>query len=251
MPNETLGAFSMAWVALTSCSRRVNFCLGTFLKQTHSVIGAMQTNAYAPEWRDSIYIGLSVGMDRIVDRQSMVCRWDMGYTKLQGTFTRFALPITWDYCEGNPFSDATGNYMANLEWVAEYWEHAMLASFQAPSPHAKHCSALVKQETTFDLVITDPPYYDAIGYAVLMDFFYVWLRRALNGLSPEFDAAFCEELSPKWDHDRNDGELIDDASRHGDDKVKSKAAYEKGMEQAFLTCSAILNNDGRGTAQGG
>jgi hypothetical protein len=186
-----------------------------------------------------------VGVDRIADRQSTVCRWDMGYTKLQGTFTRFALPITWDYCEGNPLSDTTGNYLANLEWVAEYWEHAMLASDGAPRPHAKQCSAIARQETTFDLVVTDPPYYDSIGYSVLMDFFYVWLRRTMNGLSPELDSAFREPLSPKWNHQQNDGELIDDASRQEGDKIRSKAVYEEGMGRAFQACADAMTPDGK------
>jgi putative DNA methylase len=28
-------------------------------------------------------------------------------------------------------------------------------------------------------MITDPPYYDAVPYSYLSDFFYVWLRRCL------------------------------------------------------------------------
>ena len=35
--------------------------------------------------------------------------------------------------------------------------------------------------TSIDLIVTDPPYYDAIPYSDLMDFFYIWLRRMLNG----------------------------------------------------------------------
>ena len=50
----------------------------------------------------------------------------------------------------------------------------------------------------FDRIVTDPPYYDAIPYSDLMDFFYVWLRRTLYGLSPEIDAVFREPLAPKW-----------------------------------------------------
>lgn len=219
--------------------------LGTFVRHTRSVRADLEAGTYTPEWGEAIYMGLTVGVDRIADRQSTVCRWDMGYTKLQGTFTRFALPITWDYCEGNPLSDTTGNYLANLEWVAEYWEHAMLASGGAPSPHAKQGSAIARQDTGFDLVVTDPPYYDAIGYSVLMDFFYVWLRRTLNGLSPELDMAFRESLAPKWDHERGDGELIDDASRHQGDKARSKAFYEDGMGRAFQACAAALKPDGR------
>jgi len=78
-----------------------------------------------------------------------------------------------------------------------------------------------------------------------MDFFYVWLRRTLFGLTPEFNAAFSEPLSPKWSHDSNDGELIDDASRFAGDKERSKRNYEEGMARAFVTCHNALNATGR------
>src|SRR3989442_2401986 len=84
-----------------------------------------------------------------------------------------------------------------------------------------------------------------IGYSVLMDFFYVWLRRTLHELSPEIDMAFRDLLTPKWSHEQNDGELIDDASRHKGDKAKSKAAYEDGMFRVFLACHKALKTDGR------
>ena len=78
-----------------------------------------------------------------------------------------------------------------------------------------------------------------------MDFFYVWLRRTLHGLSPEIDQAFAESLSPKWNHDANDGELIDDASRFNGDKAASKQNYEDGMARAFQACHAALKPNGR------
>jgi hypothetical protein len=78
-----------------------------------------------------------------------------------------------------------------------------------------------------------------------MDFFYVWLRRTLNGSSPELEAAFHAPLSPKWNHDQNDGELIDDASRHEGDKTRSKAVYEEGMGRAFRACADALTPDGK------
>ena len=34
-------------------------------------------------------------------------------------------------------------------------------------------------------IVTDPPYYDAIDYAGLSDFFYVWLKRSLGFLHPD------------------------------------------------------------------
>ena len=97
----------------------------------------------------------------------------------------------------------------------------------------------------FDVIVTDPPYYDAIPYSDLMDFFYVWLRRTLHGLSPEFDATFSEPLAPKWDHARKDGELIDDAGRHGGDNDVSRQVYEEGMARAFQICHNALVPSGR------
>lgn len=93
--------------------------------------------------------------------------------------------------------------------------------------------------------MTDPPYYDAISYCDLMDFFHVCLRRLTHGLSPDIDAAFRQPLGLKWDHGANDGELVDDPSRHGWDRARSKAVYEDGMYRTFSACNAALEADGR------
>ena len=106
-------------------------------------------------------------------------------------------------------------------------------------------SAMDLRLAEFDLICTDPPYYDAIPYSDLMDFFHVWLRRVLHGLSPEIDAAFAAPLGPKWDTDEEDGELIDDASRFGGDRSASKRSYEDGMSRAFGRFHASLRDDGR------
>lgn len=219
--------------------------LGTFVATSRAAREEMAATQCPAEWIEAVYAGLTIGVDRIADRQSTVCRWDMGYTKLQGTFTRFALPITWDYCEGNPFSETTGNYAANLEWVAKYSEHAMIAEAHAPTPQVKVQSAIERYEGGLDAIVTDPPYYDAIPYSDLMDFFYIWLRRSLHGLSAATETAFSRSLSPKWNNDANDGELIDDASRHGNDAVKSKQIYEDGMARVFESCWQALKPEGR------
>ena len=97
----------------------------------------------------------------------------------------------------------------------------------------------------YDAIVTDPPYYDAIPYSDLMDFFYVWLRRSIPGLSAEIESVFSDALGPKWDHDADDGELIDDASRFDGDRERSKQNYEDGMARSFRSCHAALRPDGR------
>jgi hypothetical protein len=69
-----------------------------------------------------------------------------------------------------------------------------------------------------------------------MDFFRVWLRRALWGFSDEFNENFHDPLGPKWDAEAGDGELIDDSSRFGDDAAASKKNFEEGMAAVFRRC---------------
>ena len=51
----------------------------------------------------------------------------------------------------------------------------------------------------FDVIMTDPPYYDAIMYSDIMDFFYVWLRRTTHGLSGTIDEVFQEPLGSEME----------------------------------------------------
>ena len=74
----------------------------------------------------------------------------------------------------------------------------------------------LQQQWVGFVILTDPPYYDAIPYADLADFFYVWLRRTCMGFIRNH-YVFYEPVTPKWDHMDNDGELIDDESRFGGD----------------------------------
>jgi len=198
------------------------------------------------EWRDGIFTGLLLGFQRLLDFANMGCQWKIDVPTINHSFVRFALPISWDYCEANTLSDLAGGYRICVDRIATAYDSLSSWKINAPMPLvlAKSATGNV-EESSFDCVITDPPYYDAIPYSDLMDFFYVWLRRQLFGTSEEFDRVFTGELSPKWDHTRDDGELIDDASRFGGDKAASKKNYEEGMARAFQSCHAALRPDGR------
>jgi len=86
----------------------------------------------------------------------------------------------------------------------------------------------------FDAVIIDPPYYDNISYAVLSDFFYVWLKRSVGYLYPDH---FASQLTPK----RN--EIIADSHRHTG-KEKSKRFYEEMMLKALKETKRVLKPNG-------
>ena len=218
--------------------------LGTLIGQIRGVT-ATSDAALPSEWRDAVAAYLAILFDKTADYNSTVCTWHMSAEKMAHTFTRFALPITWDVAELATINEVGGSVFAQLDWVARYVDTALVAFTAAPEPDITCLSATQGHHGLIDAVITDPPYYDAIPYSDCMDFFHVWLRRMAHGTCLDEDAVFAADTSPKWDVATNDGELIDDASRHGGDAVKSKAAYEDGMARAFIACEKSLQPDGR------
>ena len=223
-------------------TNRQLLALGEFVLAVRSLMHTLDD--YPESWREAIIANLAVVTDRLADYSSAICSWHNSGEKLGHTFARFALPIVWDYTEVNPLSNSSGNFLGALDWVSRFVAHALESAQLAETTSVQGTSA-TKASGAYDVILTDPPYYDAIPYSDLMDFFYVWLRRSTHGLCSEIDTTFGEPLGPKWNHDTGDGELIDDASRFNGDKTLSKRNYEDGMATAFQACHAALQPDGR------
>ena len=119
----------------------------------------------------------AIVIDRCANQLSHMSRWHVPGEKVEGTFSRQALPIVWDYAEVNPFGDATGSYDGALDWVAkviEAWPKSGTGQIQS-ADSTNH----PLPDQSAGVWFTDPPYYDAIPYADLSDFFLVWLKRTL------------------------------------------------------------------------
>ena len=226
-------------------SGRQLLALGAIVRGIRDVRKEMEACGYPAEWCKSLVACLAPSISRLADRCSALATWTNDHDKIRSTFARFALPMVWDFAESCPLTDTTGGFVQAVEWIARVYEHTQEATVPGPLATVMRQSAIDMQAGAFDLICTDPPYYDAIPYSDLMDFFHVWLRRVLHGLSTETDAAFAEALGPKWDQAGKDGELIDDASRFGGDRYASKQSYEDGMARAFGRFHASLRDDGR------
>lgn len=233
----------MKWRELFT-SRQLT-ALGRFVAATRAARDEMAGQHLPTEWIEALGAYLACASDKLTDRSSSQCIWICtNAEKASGSFGRFALQITWDHVEIMPWSDSAGGFAGNLSHLCEFIDHAILAASDA-SPNVIRSSSTQEVADTFDVILTDPPYYDAIPYSDLMDFFYIWLRRVLSGIATGIDHVFTAPLAPKWDHDTNDGELIDDCSRHNNDARKSKQLYEDGMAQVFLQCAKALADEGR------
>ena len=137
--------------------------------------------------------------DRCANQLSHVSRWNVPGEKVEGTFSRQALPIVWDYAEVNPFGAATGSYDGALDWVVGVVE-AIAAWPDSGAAQVQQADAMEHPlpDQAAGVWFTDPPYYDAVPYADLSDFFLVWLRRTVPDqplLRDPFDPE--NALSPK------------------------------------------------------
>jgi putative DNA methylase len=232
------------WCKLFSPRQLV--ALGTLVKHTRTVRKAMATEGYPSEWLEAVGAYLPILVDRVADRNSMLAWWQTSAEKVGPTFTRWALPITWDFVEIQPSADVSGGYFQAIEWVAEVVEaNCRVNVLPVPATHVQESAIRIESMSEFDVILTDPPYYDAIPYSDLMDFYYVWLKRMLFGLSEAYNNAFSGPTGPKWNTDEFDGELIDDASRFGGDALSSRKAYEEGMFRAFHASWRALETKGR------
>ena len=177
----------------------------------------------ARAYSEAISVYLSFVINKLVDRGSSVCSWDSSREGLRNTFGRQAIPMVWDYAEGNPFCNSSGCFDNCLEWV-----YKCIKEFPATTPgKASQYNAQEDCGLRDILVSTDPPYYDNIGYADLSDYFYIWLRYNLKEVYPSL---FSTLLVPKTE------ELVATPYRFDGSVSRAKDFFEDGMLE---TCKKL------------
>lgn len=179
--------------------------------------GGQGATAYA----DGVGVYLAFALDRSADRGSSICSWDSSpkMEALRNTFGRQAIPMVWDFAEGNIFSKSSGNWINNINWVSNTIEN-LNSKYNG---YSSQNDAISQDVSNNKIVSTDPPYYDNICYSDLSDFFYVWLRRSLKTIYPSL---FATMAVPKAE------ELVATPYRHGS-KEKAEAFFMDGMTEAM------------------
>ncbi|MDQ7880332.1 DUF1156 domain-containing protein [Microbacterium sp. QXD-8] len=182
----------------------------------------------AAAYADAVATYLALAVGRQTDRLSSLASWQSQGEKVRNVFGRQAIPMVWDYAEVNPFSDSSGGFAGNVEWVAKAVAHT------PASPPAEVIQADAAARTYEGLAIsTDPPYYDNIGYSDLSDYFYVWLRRSLLQIQSKTVSTM---LTPKAE------ELVANPYRHNG-KAGAEAFFVDGFNSVFARIRREANPD--------
>jgi adenine-specific DNA methylase len=166
---------------------------------------------------------LSLNVGRVVDLANSLCGWTLDTQCTKHLFARQAIPMVWNYSEGVIIGESAGSWGVV---VGRFEDVVASIGERLPTGMARQASAGTSPlpDNLANAVITDPPYYDAVPYAYLSDFFYVWLRRCLPGYHTDL---LRDEQVPK------DAEIVVDRPHELSPSTKDITFYERELTKAF------------------
>jgi putative DNA methylase len=186
-------------------------------------------------------------LNGVVDRNAVLAMWrpQSDQEKVEHVFARPALPMSWDFAEAVALSESTGSWDDRVDMTSRTLEAfstwAQCTDHQGQVQGADAAEHPLPDETAH-VWFTDPPYYDAVPYADLSDFFLVWLKRALPDhslLRDPYDPT--NPLTPKR------REAVQDETKTDNGRPKDRAWFEETMANAFAAGRRVLQEDGIGS----
>ena len=168
-------------------NHRQSLAVSTFSRLVESTFYQMLHRGVSHEYAEAIATCLALVVDRLAVRNSNQCIYHAGRETIENEIGRGALPPVWDYAEAAPTFAATGSWLSCLDGFADVIESSVVSEY-VPSVRQRDITRSDDSDSLNRIVITDPPYYNAVDYAGLSDFFYVWLKRSLQfAESHQFD----------------------------------------------------------------
>ncbi len=210
-------------VAMTTIARHVA-ALGPEIEK-----GVADLGDDAPDFARAVATFLGLCASRLSGFMSTIAILKYaGGRGVNHTFRLQALPMTWDYAESNPLNTVAASWTKSL---ADMLRAIANLEFSG-AVDVRRCSAdrLPFEDGFFDAVITDPPYYDAVPYSDLSDYYYVWLKRCLRQYYPD---ALATSVTPKR------AEIVENPAHD-----KSSEFFDQAMGRAFAEMHRVLNATG-------
>ncbi len=211
------------------------YVIGSLCEGVRAAHHEMLSEGVEPERAIAIATYLGLCVDRIADRNSSFCGWDIGYEKVRNTFPQQAIRMTWDYTEIDPLCGGSGSWEGAVRWIELAIRHCSASSATPAKVQRGDAQHLTFANETFDAVIVDPPYYDAFQYGDLSDFFYVWLKRSIGQLYPTL---FALPLTPKQQ------EVIESRADKKSPEYVSHEEFERRLQNALNEMARVVKSTG-------
>ena len=198
--------------------------LCAFASAISSVFDRVQEDGGDRDWASAVTTLLGLSLGKMAQANSRQVRWNTavsGAPKAEPAFGQNDMPMLWDYVETNPFGTSVGSFEGIVTDQARALRYVVKGQGRTLRRDAR--------EATSDgptLIATDPPYFDAIGYADLSDYFYLWHRLALRRVHPDL---YLTVAAPKK------GELTAVPAHHGNSPGAAKSYFIAGFTETFNT----------------
>jgi SAM-dependent methyltransferase len=155
---------------------------------------------------------------------------------IHSAFQGSGFPMKGDFIEMQPCNTELRGLIFHLGRVVAFLGIEQALHRKVGTVRQGSATATPLPDQSVPYVITDPPYYDAVPYASLSDFCYVWLRRMLYDVHPEL---FHAPLTPKAEEC-----IMDPGPPPPGEPEKTKEFFETTLEQALSECRRVLRPDG-------
>jgi adenine-specific DNA methylase len=176
---------------------------------------------------------LAIAINTVNDHNTSVCTWRPTSLDVGHVFGRQAISMALDYAEVNPIKESTGSFEATIDKLSRVIERESVNKLGSNTTVIQNdASVQILPNDIADVFFSDPPYYDAIPYSDLSDFFYVWLRRMVG---VNFSDIFNSPLTNKIN------ECIVDIN-----KGKDKDFFIQTMRQSLVVAKNIVKPTGIG-----
>lgn len=191
------------------------------------VAARVQADGGTEEWAATIATLLGLALGKLAQANSRQVRWNTavsGAPKAEPAFGQNDVPMLWDFAETNPFGDSVGSFQGIVTDQSRALRYVSKGRGIALRRDARNV-----ESDTRTVIMTDPPYFDAIGYADLSDYFYLWHRRALRDVHPDL---YQTVATPKQ------GELTAVPAHHGGADA-AKDYFISGFTETFNSLQAV------------
>jgi len=180
---------------------------------------------------------LALIFDRVADLANSFCGWTLDTQCTKHLFARQAIPFVWNFAEGIPIGDSAGSWcvvVERFENIIDSIPNDLMIGLNQQA----NATSIPLPDDAAQAIITDPPYYDAIAYGDLSDFFYIWLRRLMGNVYPSL---FITTLVDKTN------EIVQLSKRFkGPYSHKTNEYFEEGMTRALAEGRRVLHPSGLG-----
>ena len=177
---------------------------------------------------------LALIMDKTLEKYCRLAPWETNEV-VRHCFGVQALNNVWDYAEATPY----GVWNTTIRSILMGLTAALSVGDNMSDVRRASATKLPYDSNMFDMICTDPPYYDSMQYSKTADFFYVWLKRSVGHLHLDlFQGTFTPKKHEVVETKR------DVRAPSQNSVVRDKDGYRALMEISLREMHRVLKPDG-------